>query len=147
MALPNRLDAALPVLAVFLILGGCGDGPPPTPAAADTTYGAAVDAPDAIPVPAVAAEPDRYVGRRVAVDGRIGGVAQNGCTAYLETDGGPALRLDAARDSANNCAWRLPSGHDGIAAAAGTVRAAGDTLRLSANGVQVTPVRIAEPDS
>ena len=137
----------LPLLLVGLLLGGCGDGPPPDPAAADTTHGAAVDATDAIPAPAVAAEPNRYVGRRVTVDGRIERVAQDGCAVYLHTDGGPPLRVDAARDSTGPCAWQLPPGSDGIAAATGPLRADGDTLRLPANGVQVTPVRISETDS
>ena len=137
----------LPLLVAGLLLGGCGDGPPPDPAAADTTYGAAVDATDAIPAPAVAAEADRYVGRRVTVDGRIEAVTQNGCTVYLATDGGAPLRVDAARDSADTCLWQLPLGSDGIAAATGPLRADGDTLRLSANGVQVTPVQISKSDS
>ena len=137
----------LPLFVAGLLLGGCGDGPPPTPAAADTTYGAAVNATDAIPAPAVTAEADRYVGRRVTVDGRIGAVAQDGCTVYLRTDDGPPLRVDAARDSTGTCAWQLPAGRDGIAAATGTLRADGDTLRLPANGVQVTPVQISETDS
>jgi len=137
----------LPLFVAGLLLVGCGDGPPPDPSAADTTYGAAVDATDAIPAPAVAAEPNRYVGRRVTVDGRIETVTQNGCTVSLATDGGPPLRVDAARDSAGTCAWQLPSGLDGIAVAAGPLRTESDTLRLSANGVQVTPVRITESDS
>jgi len=41
----------------------------------------------------------------------------------------------------------VPAALDGIAVASGTLRVAGDTLRLTANGVQVTPVQIAEPDS
>ena len=141
--MPVPETSLLPLFVAGLLLGGCGDGPPSTPAAADTTYGAAVNATDAIPAPAVAAEPDRYVGRRVTVDGRIGAVAQDGCTASLQTDGGPPLRIDAPRDRAGACAWRLPAGRDGIAAATGTLRVERDTLRLPANGVQVTPLRPA----
>jgi len=137
----------LPLFVAGLLLVGCGDGPPPDPSAADTTYGAAVDATDAIPAPAVAAEPDRYVGRRVTVDGRIETVTQNGCTAYLHTNEGPPLRVDAARDSTDTCTWQLPAGPAGIAVVAGTLRVERDTLRLSANGVQVTPVRISATDS
>jgi len=141
MHVPEKL--LLPLLVAGLLLGGCGDAPPPNPAAADTTYGAAVDATDALPAPAVAAERDRYVGRRVTVDGRIGAVAQDGCTVYLRTDDGPPLRVDAARDSTGTCAWQLPAGLEDIAAATGTLRVERDTLRLPANGVQVTPLRLA----
>jgi len=137
----------LPLLVAGLLLGGCEDAPPPNPAAADTTYGAAVDATDALPAPAVAAERDRYVGRRVTVDGRIESITQTGCTVYLHTDQGPPLRVEAPRDRAPPCRWQLPPGLDGVAAATGTLRVERDTLRLPANGVQVTPVQISTSDS
>ena len=136
----------LHLILAGLLLGGCSDAPPPTPAAADTTYGAAVATADALPAPAVAAERARYVGLPVTVDGRVVDVAPDGCGLRLDAGEGPPLRVDAARPD-GACAWRVPTALDGIAVAAGTLRAAGDTLRLTANGVQVTPVQIAEPDS
>ena len=39
----------LHLILASLLLGGCGGEPPPNPAAADTTYGAAVAAADALP--------------------------------------------------------------------------------------------------
>lgn len=130
----------LPLILAGLVLGGCSDAPPPNPAAADTTYGAAVAVADALPAPAVAAERARYVGRRVTVDGRVVGVLADGCALRLDAGEGPPLRVDAARPN-GACAWRVPPALDGIAATTGTLRAAGDTLRLTANGVQVTPFR------
>lgn len=133
------------VLALGLVLGACG-ADAPDPDAAETAYGAPVDATSAIPVPAVVAEPDRYVGGRVTVDGRIVSVMSGGCTLHLDTDDGPPLRVEAGRPQAGECAWRVPRESDGFAVAAGTLRAARDTLRLIANGVRVTPVRLS-PDS
>ncbi|MFB6249150.1 MAG: hypothetical protein ABEL97_11330 [Salinibacter sp.] len=133
-------------VALLLSLGACGGGAPRSPAAADTTYGAAVAVAGALPAPAVAAEATRYVGRRVTVDGRVVGVAPEGCGLRLDAGDGPPLRVDAPRPG-GACAWQVPTALDGIAAAAGTLRAAGDTLRLTANGVQVTPVQVSEPDS
>jgi hypothetical protein len=130
----------LHLILASLLLGGCGGEPPPNPAAADTTYGAAVAATGALPAPAVAAEAPRYVGRRVTVDGRIAGVLPDGCGLRLDAGDGPPLRVDAPRPG-GACTWQVPTALDGIAAAAGTLRAAGDTLRLTANGVQVTPFR------
>lgn len=132
---------------VGLLLSGCGGDAPQNPAAAEQTYGAPVDATDAIPVPAVAAEAARYTGGRVTVDGRVVGVKRDGCTLQLATDGGVPLRVDARRTGEEPCAWQVPAGTDGFAVAAGTLRVAADTLRLSANGVQVTPVQMSTPDS
>lgn len=132
----------LPVL-LALLLGACGGDAPRNRAAAEQTYGAAVDATDAIPTPAVAAEAARYVGTRVTVDGRIADVARDGCTLHLDAETGPPLRVDAVRAGEESCAWQVPADIEGFAVAAGTLRTAGDTLRLNANGVQVTPVRIS----
>ena len=140
----NRPSEAALIFAVCLALAGCGGDAAPNPAAADTTYGAAVDATDAIPVPAVAAEANRYTGPPITVDGRIVDVGQSGCTLHLAT-GGPPLRVDAVRTGDSSCAWQVPTGEEGVAVAAGTLRVDGDTLRLSANGVQVTPVRLTSP--
>ena len=130
----------LHLILAGLLLGGCSDAPPPNPAAADTTYGAAVTPADALPASAVAAERARYVGRRVTVDGRVVDVAPDGCALRLDAGEGPPLRVDAPRPD-GACAWRVPPPLEGIAVATGTLRATGDTLRLTANGVQVTPFR------
>lgn len=128
------------LLAAGTVLGACGENASRAPTAADTTYGAAVEVAEALPTPAVAAEAARYVGRRVTVDGRIVDVPPDGCGLRLDAGDGPPLRVDAPRPG-DTCAWRVPTALDGIAVAAGTLRAAGDTLRLSANGVAVTPLR------
>ena len=127
----------VPLLGFVLL--GCGEEAPP-PTQAEHTYGTPGTVSDALPAPAVAAEPTRYVGRRVTVDGRIVGVPPDGCGLRLDAGDGPPLHVDAPRPG-GPCAWQVPTALDGIAAAAGTLRAAGDTLRLTANGVQVTPFR------
>jgi len=127
------------VAAVGILLSGCGPEAPTTPTEAQQTYGATVDAANALPVPAVVAEVDRYIGRRVSVDGRVGRVTRDGCTLSLEAGDGPPFLVIAPRVDASSCAWQVPDTTEGFAIA--------DTLRLSANGVQVTPVHVAEPDS
>jgi hypothetical protein len=82
----------------------------------------------------------------VVVDGRIAAVRRDGCRLLLDAAERPPIRVDAPHP-ADSCAWTLPASLDGVAAAAGTLHADGDTLRLSANGVQVTPVQVPEPDS
>jgi len=126
---------------------GCAEEAPPNPAGAEQTYGAGVEAVDAIPAPAVAAEPAVYRGRRVTVDGRIAGIWADGCASALDGGGGAPVIVEALRSGDGSCAWQLPTGTEGIAAAAGTLRVMNDTLRLSANGVQVTPVQVPESDS
>lgn len=137
------LKYPLLALLALVVLTACGGETARTPATAQQSYGASVAASEARPAPAIAAEPDRYVGRRVTVDGRITRIAEDGCQLALDTT--PALYVDAAR-SAEGCAWTVPAGADGVAIATGTLRRIGDSLRLSANGVQVTPVRVETTD-
>ena len=132
-------------LLVGLLLGACGSGASDSNRA-DTTYGAPIDATDAMPAPAVAAEDSLYRGHRVTIDGRITAVRASGCDMQLATDATP-LVVAASRSEAGDCAWQVPSEAQGFAVAAGTLRTAGDTLRLTANGVRVTPVRISSPDT
>ena len=129
-----------------LLFSACGNEAV-SPTQAQQTFGTSVTVTDAIPASAVAAEPNRYLGRRVTVDGRIAARGDNGCTVNLDTENGPPLRIEAIRSENDTCTWQVPAELDGIAAATGTLRAENDTLRLSANGVQVTPVQVAEPDS
>ncbi len=137
-------ESLLPLLLLSVILGGCGDDSPADPAAAQQIYGSPVDPTDAIPAPALAAEARRYVGDRVTVDGRIASVTRDGCTLHLATDGGPPLRVDAPRTEEASCAWRVPGGTKGFTVTSGTLRTDRDTLRLLANGVQITPLHSAE---
>ena len=132
-------------LLVGLLLGACGSGASDSNRA-DTTYGAPIDATDAMPAPAVAAEDSLYRGHRVTIDGRITAVRASGCDMQLATDATP-LVVAASRSEAGDCAWQVPSDAQGFAVAAGTLRTAGGTLRLTANGVRVTPVRVSSPDS
>lgn len=139
--MPRRALALL----VGLLLGACGSGASDSNRA-DTTYGAPIDATDAMPAPAVAAEDSLYRGHRVTIDGRITAVRASGCDMQLATDATP-LVVAAPRTDAGDCAWQVPSDAQGFAVAAGTLRTAEDTLRLTANGVRVTPVRISSPDT
>ena len=139
--MPRRVLALL----VGLLLGACGSGASDSNRA-DTTYGAPIDATDAMPAPAVAAEDSLYRGHRVTIDGRITAVRASGCDMQLATDATP-LVVAASRSEAGDCAWQVPSDAQGFAVAAGTLRTAEDTLRLTANGVRVTPVRISSPDT
>ncbi len=132
-------------VVVGLLVGGCGETSG-DPTGAQDNYGAPVDATDAFPVPAVTAEDSLYRDRALAIDGRIVAVRANGCEVYLAAGRTP-LVVTAARTDNGSCAWRVPADTDGFAVAAGTLRAATDTLRLTANGVQVTPVRLSKPDS
>lgn len=137
---------ALILPALVFVVSACGGDAPSPPTAAQQTYGAAVDATAALPAPTVAAEPDRYVGRRITVDGHIEAVAADGCALHL-TSYSRRLRVEAVRPDAEACAWQVPPGTDGFAVAAGTLRTTGDTLRFSAAGVQVTPLHPSDPDS
>ncbi len=132
-------------LLLGLLLGACGSGGSDANEA-DATYGASIDATTAVPAPAVAAEDSLYVGHALTVDGRITRVGPNGCEVRLDTDATP-LVVTTARTDAGNCAWQVPEDAQGVAVAAGTLRVAGDTLRLTANGVRVTPIRLSSPDS
>ena len=139
--MPRRVLALL----VGLLLGACGSGASDSNRA-DTTYGAPIDATDAMPAPAVAAEDSLYRGYRVTIDGRITAVWASGCEVELATEAAPFI-VAAPRTDAGDCAWQLPSDAQDFAVAAGTLRTAGDTLCLTANGVRVTPVRISSPDT
>jgi len=73
--------------------------------------------------------------------GRGGGHVQ------LEPGGDARLFVRAARTEDGSCVWRVTPETDGFAVAVGTLRTVRDTLRLIANGVRVTPVRLENPDS
>ena len=139
--MPRRALALL----VGLLLGACGSGASDSNRA-DTTYGAAVDATEAVPAPAVAAEDSLYLGHRVTIDSRITAIRAGGCEVQLAIDAAP-LVVAAPRTDAGDCAWQVPNSAPGVAVATGTLRTAEDTLRLTANGVRVTPVRISSPDT
>ncbi len=139
--MPRPTRTLLGLVAVMVLCTACGEAATRSPAGAQRTYGAPVDASDARPGRAIAAEPDRYAGRRITVEGRITSVRDDGCRIALDGNRPSTLYIDAPR-SASGCAWTVPAGTEGIAAATGTLRTAGDSLRLSANGMQVTPVRL-----
>ena len=139
--MPRRVLALL----VGLLLGACGSGASDSNRA-DTTYGVPIDATDAMPAPAVAAEDSLYLGHRVTIDGRITAIRAGGCEVQLAIDAAP-LVVAAPRTDTGECAWQVPNSAPGVAVAAGTLRTAEDTLRLTANGVRVTPVRISSPDT
>lgn len=128
------------LLAVPPLIVACGSDAPENPIEAQQTYGAPVDATDAIPVPAAAAEQDRYLGRRVTIDGRIIRIRSDGCALTLDTGDNAPLRVEASRIPDDGCAWQIPAETRGFAVAVGSLRVERDTLHLTANGVQVTPV-------
>jgi hypothetical protein len=134
----------LSLLLLGVVLGACGGTSDPDQA--EITYGTLVDATEALPAPAVAGEDSLYVGHRVTVDGRITAVRKNGCEVHLSTDAAP-LVVKTVRADAGDCAWQVPQDALGFAVASGTLRVADDTLRLSADGVRVTPIRFSNPDS
>lgn len=133
------------LLTVFLVTGGCTEDTPPDPMEAERGYGAPVSETDAVPVPAIAAEPDRYVGHTVTADGRIVRVSNSGCTLVLDGEGQPSLRIDAVRTE-TECAWKLPRDARGFAVATGTLRRTEDTLHMSTRGVELTPMRLPDGD-
>lgn len=146
----------LSLLLLGVVLGACGGTSDPDQA--ETPYGTPVDATEALPAPAVAAEDSLYVGHRVTIDGRITAVRASGCEIHLVTDASPLIvtaprpkggssRRAARRTDAGDCAWQVPEDAKGFAVASGTLRVADDTLRLSADGVRVTPIRFSNPDS
>lgn len=132
-------------ILVGFLLGGCGEGAP-NPTKVETTYGHPIEATDAVPAPAVAGEDSLYVGQRVTVDGRVGAIRANGCVIHLAAAAAPIV-VTAARITEGNCTWKVPTEAQGVAIVAGTLRVVNDTLRLAANGVRVTPVRLSETDS
>lgn len=134
------------VAATGFLVWGCGDAPQ-HPSKAQQTYGASVDATGAIPAPALVAENDQYIGRRVVVDSRIMDRTDNGCALVLETEQAAPLRIEASSSDDGSCAWQVPRGTDGFALAAGTLQTSGDTLSVRTNGVRVTPVQLSESDS
>ncbi len=126
------------------MLAACGTGgTEPNATGADETRGTPVDATAALPASAVAAEAGIYEGRPVTVDGRIAAVGATGCEVTL-TPGSRPLVVAAPHSEADGCAWAVPGAARGFVVAAGTLRIADDTLRLTANGVRVTPVRISD---
>ncbi|MFB6232347.1 MAG: hypothetical protein ABEL04_14450 [Salinibacter sp.] len=135
----------LPLLLLGMVLGACGGTPDADQA--ETIYGAPVDATTTFPALAVAAEDSLYVGHILTVGGRITEVGAGGCHLRLDTGDEPPLLVTAARTDDGSCAWQVPAETNGFAVAAGTLRASDDTLRLTANGVRVTPVRVSSPDS
>jgi hypothetical protein len=135
------------VLLGGALLAACGTGETETNATgAEETRGTPVDATAALPASAVAAEAGVYEGRPVTVDGRIAEVGTDGCHFRLDPGGNPSLFVRAACTEDGSCVWRVPPETDGFAVAVGTLRTVRDTLRLIANGVRVTPVRLENPD-
>jgi hypothetical protein len=100
----------LPLLAV-LLLAGCNrqiEGEPDSQATYDT-FGAATTPEGALPLQAVMAESDRYLGNPVKVEGMVTEVCQNaGCWLTMQVEDGPLLRIDVPRDSAGVYVYTFP---------------------------------------
>ena len=97
------------------VLGGCRTEPsePATGVVTDAAWdalGAEVVASAAVAVQSVAAEPERYVGQTVTVEGIVGEVCQNsGCWLTLAVGPEEApVRVDVPRDSTGAYVYTFP---------------------------------------
>ncbi|WP_263784703.1 hypothetical protein [Salinibacter grassmerensis] len=133
------------ILLGGVLLGACSTGETDV-TGAEETWGTSVDATEAVLASAVAAEASAYEGRPVAVEGRIAAVGTAGCEVTLAAGSRP-LVVAAPATEASGCAWTVPGDAQGFAVATGTLRTTDDTLRLTADGVRVTPIRPTSPAS
>lgn len=106
-----------PVLLIFaFVLGACGAEQAEAPAAAATqtsspydTYGEAFSEEGAVPVQAVVAERDRYVGQSVKIEGTVAEVCQmEGCWLTIHAGDGDNVRILVARKESGDYAFTVP---------------------------------------
>ena len=129
------LRRLLPLLLLALTLGACqsaDDAPTEAPVEgaasaepAATTYGAEVDAAQALPAEAVLAEADRYAGQPVTVEGRVVEVCQKkGCWLTLDAGEGRGIRILTARTPEGGYVYTVPKDISGRRAVVhGTLKA------------------------
>ncbi len=81
-----------------LLLAACRNEPPAEPASPYDAYGAALTDEGAMPVQAVVAQRERYVGQTVKVEGTVAAVCQaRGCWLTLQTTDGENVRVVVPR--------------------------------------------------
>lgn len=129
-------------------------------ATARHTYGAPVDGGRALPVQAVATEPDAYTGTDVTVEGRISHVCQKkGCWLAMDTKEAMPIRITVPRTESGGYGFTVPTDLTGWATVEGTLRevtldaatqehlaedgaapASATELHLAASGIAVRPL-------
>ena len=106
------------VLLIFaLVLGACGAEQAETPPAEATqttspydAYGEAFSDEGAVPVQAVVAERDQYVGQTVKIEGTVAEVGQMaGCWLTIHAGAGDNVRIFVARDENGAYAFTVPT--------------------------------------
>ncbi len=108
----KRQTAVLLMLA--LVLGACGAEQAETPATTDTTspydvFGEAFSDEGAVPVQAVVAERDQYVGKPVKIEGTVAEVCQMaGCWLTIQAGDGDNVRILVARQESGDYAFTVP---------------------------------------
>ena len=110
-----KRHTAIPLLLV-LVLAACGSEPTDTPEVADAdtltpydVYGETFSDEGAVPVQAVVAEPQEYLGRSVKIEGTVSEVCQMaGCWLTLQTGDGNNVRILVARKENGDYAFTVP---------------------------------------
>ena len=110
----KRQTAVLLILA--LVLGACGAEQADAPAAAATdtsspydVFGEAFSDEGAVPVQAVVAERDQYVGKPVKIEGTVAEVCQMaGCWLTIHAGAGDNVRILVARKESGEYAFTVP---------------------------------------
>ena len=111
----KRHTAVLLIFALFL--GACGAEQADAPAAAATdtaspydVFGEAFSDEGAVPVQAVVAEREQYVGQSVKVEGTVAEVCQmEGCWLTIHAGEGDNIRIFVARDESGAYAFTVPT--------------------------------------
>ena len=110
-----KRHTAIPLL-LALVLAACGSEPADTPEVADVdtltpydVYGETFSDEGAVPVQAVVAEPQEYLGRSVKIEGTVSEVCQMaGCWLTLQTGDGNNVRILVARKENGDYAFTVP---------------------------------------
>ena len=111
-----KKHVAIPLL-LALVLGACGSqqaADAPEAAATDAltpydVYGESFSDEGAVPVQAVVAEHQAYLGRSVKIEGTVAEVCQMaGCWLTLQTGDGNNIRILVARNDDGNYAFTVP---------------------------------------
>ena len=111
----KRHTAVLLILA--LVVGACGAEQADAPAAAATdtaspydVFGEAFSDEGAVPVQAVMAERDQYVGKSVKIEGTVAEVCQmEGCWLTIQAGDGDNVRVLVARKESGEYAFTVPT--------------------------------------
>lgn len=96
------------LLFLLAAMIGCQPEAPEPTEASQLELGAPVRTAEAVPAPAIAAEPQSYANRTVTVEGRITEVCQKkGCWWTLDTGDRP-IRVHVARTKGGDYAFTIP---------------------------------------